>query len=286
MKKILLTGLALANLVWGVPFASAEFEVPAAPNGYVLDQAAVLSESTEAQLQTDLASLQATNSTQMVVVTLTDLQGYEDEQAALKIGRAWGVGQEGTDNGLVFLIVPSERVARIEVGYGLEGAITDIQSYQILNTLALPRFAEGNYDQGTLDAMNALETLARGETFTLPEEEKSYDWVLMLLFYALPFVWALLSFLSSSKAWWLGGVFGGIFGVLVGGWLGLGLGAIGGLIVDYILSTFFFQKLGHTGGTHWWIGGGRGGFGGGSSGGGFGGFGGGSFGGGGASGRW
>jgi uncharacterized protein len=251
----------------------------------VLDEANVLSDTTEAWLQAELAGLQTANSTQIVVVTLTTLQGYEPEQAALQIGRGWGVGQEGLDNGVVFLIVPTERVARIEVGYGLEGAITDAQSYQILNDVALPRFAEGDYDQGAIDAITALSTLARGEVFDFPEASSSSEndpWV--FLFYLLPLGWGFLSWLSRSKAWWVGGVVGGIFGFLfAGGLLGLGLGLAGGLLTDYILSTFFYQKLGMNGHSSWWYlgGGGRGG-----SGGGFGGFGGGSFGGGGASGRW
>jgi uncharacterized protein len=282
--KTLLTGLALTALA---PLAFAEFVVPAAPNGYVLDEANVLSDATEAQLQSELTTLSTETSTQIVVVTLLDLQGYEPEQAALKIGRAWGVGQTGTDNGVVFLIAPNDRVARIEVGYGLEGAITDAQSYDILNSVALPRFAEGNYDQGALDAVSALETLARGEPFTVPDSTSSDAdnplWV--ILFYLLPLGWGFLSWMSNSKAWWVGGVFGGIFGFLfAGGLLGLGLGLAGGLLLDYILSTFFYQKLGvKNGHNSWWY---LGGGGSGGSSGGFGGFGGGGFGGGGASGRW
>lgn len=284
--KTLLTGLALIALA---PLAFAEFIVPTAPGGYVLDEASVLSEATEAQLQTQLAALQTANSTQIVVVTLTDLQGYEPEQAALKIGRGWGVGQEGLDNGVVFLIVPTERVARIEVGYGLEGAITDAQSYQILNEVALPAFAEGNYDQGTVDAITALETLARGEPFTMPAQQNTTESLGDFLPYALILLWVLLSWFSQSKSWWLGGVFGGALGTLAalltstGLVLGLFIGIGAGLGLDYLVSKYFFGKMGGPGGPGGiFFGGGHGG----SGGGGFGGFGGGSFGGGGASGRW
>lgn len=261
--------------------------LPQAPDGYVLDEAGVLSEQTEAELQTELAALQESNSTQMVVVTVTDLQGYEPEQFALALGRDWGVGQEEFNNGLVFLIAPSEQVARIEVGYGLEGAITDAQSYLILNQVAIPYFAEGNYDQGTLESMEILETLARGEAYDLSQlepEASIADLLPFFVFFILPLLWAFVSFLSSSKSWWLGGVFGGVFGLIFAGMTGLALGAVLGLFLDFIVSKYFFGKLvGKSGSGGFW--GGGGGFGGGSSGG-FGGFGGGGFGGGGASGRW
>ena len=281
--KTLLTGLALANLLVAAPLALAAFTVPEAPNGYVLDQANVLSDATEAQLQTELTTLNAETSTQIVVVTLSDLQGYEPEQAALKIGRTWGVGQVGSDNGVVFLIAPTERVARIEVGYGLEGAITDAQSYDILNSVALPRFAEGNYDQGALDAVSALETLARGEPFTMPDTTTSTltDIIAQNAIYFIAIIWFLMDMMSRSKSWWLGGIFGGLAGLILGGFIGVGIGAVLGLITDFILSKYFYNHFqSRTGGMFFF--GGRGG----SGGGGFGGFGGGGFGGGGASGHF
>lgn len=278
--KTLLTGLALTALA---PLALAAFTVPDAPNGYVLDQANVLSDATESQLQSELTTLNAETSTQIVVVTLSDLQGYEPEQAALKIGRTWGVGQVGSDNGVVFLIAPTERVARIEVGYGLEGAITDAQSYDILNSVALPRFAEGNYDQGALDAVSALETLARGEPFTMPDTTTSTltDIIAQNAIYFIAIIWFLMDMMSRSKSWWLGGIFGGLAGLILGGFIGVGIGAVLGLITDFILSKYFYNHFqGRSGGMFFF--GGRGG----SGGGGFGGFGGGGFGGGGASGHF
>lgn len=284
-----LSALALLSTFLWVPLAHAEPQIPEAPDGYVLDEAEVLSEATEAQLQTDLAALQAANSSQLVVVTVKDLQGYEPEQFALAILRDWGVGQEEADNGLVVLISPTEKIMRIEVGYGLEGAITDAQSSMIINQVALPYFKEGNYDQGVLESMSVLEGLARGETFELNSGSESLDsgaLLTLFLFFILPMMWGICSMLSGTKSWWLGGVFGAIFGGLTSGGMGLLFGAVTGLFVDYILSTYFLGKLGAAhGGTGGFWGGGifRGGSGGG---GGFGGFGGGSGGGGGATGRW
>ncbi|MFA6023890.1 MAG: TPM domain-containing protein [Candidatus Gracilibacteria bacterium] len=274
--------------------AFAAIDLPARPTGpagedwYILDEAGVLSDTTEATLQVQLSTLADETSTGMVVVTIPTLNDYPIESYALELGREWGVGQEGLDNGLVFLIVPEDREMRIEVGYGLEGAITDLQSYLILDKVATPYFKEGNYDQGVLESVAELEALARGEPFTVEESAASdvpiANFLDIFLFLILPLGWALLSWFSSTKAWWMGGIFGGIFGVIAGGWLGLGIGALGGLFVDFILSTFLFSKIKGPKGSGFWMGGGRsgGGFGGGGSSG----FGGGGFGGGGASGRF
>ena len=279
----MLKPLFLLALFAAVPLAFAEATIPEAPNGYVLDEANVLSEETEATLQTQLALLESENSSQMVVVTILTLNDYPKEMYALELGRSWGVGQEEFNNGLVFLVVVDDQETRIEVGYGLEGAITDAQSSSIINQVAIPYFKEGNYDQGVLESIQILDKLARGETFdfeSVPAED--YSWFLDNFPFFIIGLWLLLSWLSSTKHWWAGGIFGAVLGLLiVGGLLGFLIGTLGGLLLDFILSTFLFGVIkpprggGFFGGGH-----------GGSSGGGFGGFGGGSFGGGGASGRW
>lgn len=265
----------------------AEIILPAAPSGYVLDQANILSAETETALQMQVAALQEFNSSQIVVVTVDSLQGYPVEDYALEIGRVWGVGQKGSDNGVVLLVAPTEREMRIEVGYGLEGAITDGQSGQIISEIMAPNFQLGDYDTGVLNAVTALDKLARGETFTIPQTEGfSSDFFIVALFYILPIIWIILSWMSHTKAWWLGGVFGGFLGfIIIGELIGLFAGLLLGLGLDFFLSTFLYEKIkfpGRRGGRGGY---GSGGFGGGSSGG-FGGFGGGGFGGGGASGRF
>lgn len=261
---------------------------PAGEDWYVLDSANVLSQETEATLQTQLSTLANETSTGMVVVTIPTLNDYPIESYALELGREWGVGQEDLDNGLVFLISTEDREARIEVGYGLEGAITDSTAYVILTHTATPYLKEENYDQGVLETMAQLESLARSEGFVVDEiaQEADYSGMLSLaIFWGLPFLWAVVSWLSSTKAWWLGGVFGGAFGLIVGGVTGLLMGGIGGLALDFVISKYFFKKLGNSGIFFGGRSGGRGtsgGFGGGGSSG----FGGGGFGGGGSSGRF
>ena len=274
-----------------IPTAFADADLPARPLGpagedwYVLDSSNVLSDETEATLQTQLSTLANETGTGMVVVMIPTLNDYPIESYALELGREWGVGQADLDNGVIFLVATEDRQTRIEVGYGLEGAITDSASSLILSHTAAPYFKEGDYDQGVLETVTQLETLARGESFPLPVATTQADYSDLLsmgLFWGLPLVWALVSWFSSTKAWWLGGIFGGGFGLMVGGVSGLLMAGIGGLILDFVVSKFFFQKLRNPGIFF----GGRGGHGGSSGGGGFSGFGGGGFGGGGASGRF
>ena len=298
LKKLSSIALAImlsaAMLIPAVPTALADYIAPDAPEGYVYDEADLISAEAETSLNAQLTTLNEETSVQLVAVTLSDLQGYTIEEVALTIGREWGVGQEEFNNGVVFIVSPSTNEARIEVGYGLEGAITDAQSNAILGE-AVAYFAQSDFDGGVQTAINYIEGLARGEEFPLEELDLSTinaapdaGGIFLVFIYLLPLLWVILSWFSSTKAWWLGGIFGAVIGFLISfGWFGLLLGAGIGLAIDFALSTFLFGKMkGRKGGGGFW-----GGFGGGKSGGfggggGFGGFGGGGFGGGGATGRW
>ena len=181
---------------------------------------------------------------------------------------------------------------RIEVGYGLEGAVPDITAGRIIDGVITPAFKEGDYDRGVMDGVAALMRASQGEEFAAAPTEQ-IDWF-YLGFLALiigQFVLSLLaSILARSKSWWLGGVVGAAGGAFVGSLFGdtltllLGAGALGaaGLLFDYLVSKSY-RNYKENGTAPPWYFGGTGGFGGGSSGGGFGG---GSFGGGGSSGSW
>ena len=294
MMSKFLASLFLSLLL--IPLAHADFIPPEAPEGYVLDEAEILLETTKTSLETQLQTLDQETSTQIVVVTLPDLQGYTIEEAGLTIGRTWGVGQEEFNNGVVFLIAPNDRTARIEVGYGLEGAITDAQSNAILQE-SINYFMSSGYDAGIQEGINYLEILARGEEFPLEEITLNMDYtisdyiamafpiLMSFFFFLVPLIWALLSWLSGSKAWWIGGVIGGVAGIILtfSIW-GLLTGASLGLLLDYCLSTFLYKKIKMPKGSTGIGGSSRSGrSSGGSS---FGGFGGGGFGGGGSTGRW
>ncbi len=155
---------ALVILALSVLALAAAPAVTAAPtfpplNGQrVVDDAHVLSAATVSDLTAKSAALEAKTGDQMVVVTLPDLQGYEIEDYGYQLGRYWALGQKGKDNGLIFIVVPSEHKVRVEVGYGLEPVITDALSSQILQEQVLPKFRTNDIDGGVAAGANALIT--------------------------------------------------------------------------------------------------------------------------------
>ena len=124
--------------------------------GRVVDDAHVLSPATAADLTAKLADLEAKTGRQLVVVTLPSLQGYEIEDYGYQLGRAWGIGQKGKDNGVLFIVAPNEHKVRIEVGYGLEPILTDALSSVILQTQVLPRFRAGDVQGGVVAGTDAI----------------------------------------------------------------------------------------------------------------------------------
>src|SRR5262249_4336708 len=123
---------------------------PAFPQltGRVVDQAGILDTSVRARLDEKLAQLERNTTTQLVVVTLRSLQGYDIADYGYPLGRHWGIGQKGSNNGALLIVVPSERKVRIEVGYGLEGTLTDAVSHLIIQNAMLPRFRAGDFAGG------------------------------------------------------------------------------------------------------------------------------------------
>ena len=124
--------------------------------GRVVDEANILSSATKAELTDKLAALEQKTSRQMVVVTLPSLQGYEISDYGYQLGRAWGVGQKGINNGLLFIVAPNEHKTRIEVGYGLEPIVTDAFSSVVIQTQVLPRFRQGDFNGGVQAGVDAL----------------------------------------------------------------------------------------------------------------------------------
>jgi uncharacterized protein len=124
------------------------FAAPTFPplSGRVVDDAHVLQPQTVSDLTTKLAALEAKTGRQVVVVTLSSLQGYDIEDYGYQLGRAWGIGQKGQNNGVLFIIAPNDHKVRIEVGYGLEPILTDTLCSVILQTQVLPKLRAGDVD--------------------------------------------------------------------------------------------------------------------------------------------
>jgi uncharacterized protein len=128
--------------------------------GRVVDDAGILSSNTQQKLTNILAQQEKQTGDQVVVVTLKSLEGYPIEDYGYQLGRTWGIGQKGKDNGALVIVAPNERKVRIEVGYGLEGVLTDAQSKVIIDEVMTPAFRQGDYDagvyNGTLAALHAI----------------------------------------------------------------------------------------------------------------------------------
>jgi uncharacterized protein len=142
------------------PALAAEPEFPAL-SGRVVDQAQILLPNTEAELTAKLAGLEAETGDQFVVVTLDSLQGLEIEDYGYRLGRAWGIGSEENDGGVLLIVAPNDRKVRLEVGYGLEPVLTDALSNQIIQTDILPPFREGGYARGIGAGVDAVITQLR-----------------------------------------------------------------------------------------------------------------------------
>ena len=263
--------------------------------GRVVDQAGVLSQGVKEELETALAAHEANTTNQVVVVTLESLDGVAIEEYSLELARHWGIGQKGKDNGVVLVVAPNDKQVRIEVGYGLEGTLTDALSSNIINYYIIPEFKKGDIQNGIKIGTQKIIALLDGDEGVKEEIEKQDETpmeaygivagMLMVFASAIFGAAALRIGASATLSGFISGVVAGTFGIedlLV-------RGAI--LLILFVLLFYLMRNM--KTGDRGLYGGGSGGYGGGgfsggssrSSGGGFSG-GGGGFGGGGASGRW
>ena len=272
--------------------------------GRVNDYASMFSNEARIRIETKLKALEDTDSTQVVVLTINTLNGDVLEDLSMRIAESWKIGQAGKDNGVILLVVKNDNRLRIEVGYGLEGVLTDAVCGRIIDSIMVPNFRVGNFDAGIENAIDAIVTIVNGEFISglnkVPDigdqmDDKPSEMIVTFLAFFL-FVRALT---QKKKGKFTGKVLTGLFIGLITSialressfglgsfeisWLYYLLGAGGlGMLISLIPGESRIVKIlvGMLGGS-----GGRSGGYGGSGGGGFSG-GGGSFGGGGASGRW
>ena len=269
------------------------------PQGFVNDFAGMISSGAKAQLEEELVNFEKETSAEIAVATVNSLEGYTVEDYAARLFEAWGIGKKDKDNGVLLLVAKEERKVRIEVGYGLEPVITDGRAGGILDDMVVPEFKEGNYEQGIINGVKAIEVYIRLGTPPEPLSENPVndilgDHIVVLGILGIITMY-LIGFMARTKSIWLGAVWGIIVGVILGlSWGSLlmtilmpfGTGGMG-LGLDYLLSRNYKKRKGKGLSTGWFSSGG--GFSGGGSSSGSshsGGFGGGSSGGGGASRGW
>ncbi len=257
MKRLVLILIALL----GLQMLKAQNILPKPnPPRLVNDAAGVLSPEQREILEQKLVALDDSTSNQVAVVLIKSLNDYPIEEYALKLFRDWGIGNKKTNNGILLIAAIDDRKIRIEVGYGLEGAIPDVTTASIINNDIVPNFREGNYYRGIDQATSSIAKAAAGE-YKVKRERKGKGTS------------------GGSIVTFLIILFVVIVAVTRGGGGGRGGGMMSRRGYGNIAETILLSSL-LSGGR-----GGGGGWGGGDSGG-FGGFGGGSSGGGGASGSW
>ena len=219
---------------------AADLPIPGA-GAWVTDLAGVLTREENSTLEARLRDLEATDSTQVVVLIIPSLEGEVLEDYSERVATAWGIGQAGRDNGALLLIAMKERRIRIEVGYGLEGKLTDALARRIIQNEFIPSFRAGNFGQGIDAGVTAIIQAVRGEyrSASRPASERRsaarpFDWIIVML---LPLLWVLSATgmlggmvlgggAGMFLAYYLAGggmipiVAGGILGVIAGGFIG------------------------------------------------------------------
>lgn len=239
--------------------AQIEKNIPQRPSPpkLVNDYTNTLTQAQVQALENKLVAYDDSTSSQLVIVIVSTLKGYDISEFGLAIGREWGVGGKEFSNGAIILVAKDDRKVRIEVGYGLEGAIPDITARSIIDNSITPNFKEGNYYRGLDRASDDIIAAAAGE-YKAPQNYQS----------------------KKKKGAGFGSIIALIIVFLVLGGLGGGSSGKGGAMSGAGWMILGSMLGGSNRGSGGWSGGGS------SGGGGFGGFGGGGFGGGGSSGSW
>jgi uncharacterized protein len=230
IRRFILMGLVVLLL----PLNVAALEIPKL-TGYVNDLAGVISPEIELKIENFLQEFEASDSTQLVILTIGSLEGDSLEEYSLRVAESWKIGQKEKDNGALLLIAKQERKVRIEVGYGLEGKLTDLLAGRIIDQEITPYFKAGDYDAGVIAGISSMAEAVRGEykgTGRTAKKKKRSSWgSLALLLFLGP---GMMLFGGGRRGrhrrsgLWIGGMGGGGFGGGGGGFSGGGGGFGGG----------------------------------------------------------
>jgi len=231
-----------AVVLWLCFFVAAAVAAPEFPklSGRVVDVAGMLSADQRQRLDSQLQAHENVSGNQLVVVTVPDLGGYDIESYGYQLGRHWGIGQKQENNGVLLIVAQQERKVRIEVGYGLEGMLTDALSANIIHTVILPYFKRGQFAEGIERGATAIIEVLGGQyemrERNLERRSDSSDWLLLIFiliilgFNVLPMIFPTgqSGVRGSTSRGGFGGGFGGGGGGFGGGGFGGGGGGFGG----------------------------------------------------------
>lgn len=234
MNKLIATIFSAAGLCAIILFTTPvyAYSSPGVPTGFVNDFAGVLDGPSKQQLESDLKDLEEQTSNEFSVVIIKTLDGDTVENYAHELFTEWGIGKKDSNRGILLLIAMNERKTRFEVGYGLEGTMTDLLTSKIQEQYLLPRFKEGNYALGISDTVSQVSGILRGDLsveqfqsitdgYENPNDapvsfwSKATDSFFPFILYfisppAIFFFQFLVYSFARSKSYWLGGaIFGG-----------------------------------------------------------------------------
>ena len=183
---MMLRALLPLLLLWTTTLQAA----PAFPplSGRVVDEAALMSRKQAHQLTQQLAAFEKRSGIQLVVVSIDSLDGETIEEYGYQLGRHWGIGQKGKNNGVLLLIAQDERKVRIEVGYGLEGALPDAIAANIIQTRILPAFKRGDMVAGVVAGSQSIMKALAGEYQPVEQPKSDSDggpWLFILVVIAM-----------------------------------------------------------------------------------------------------
>lgn len=235
----LVSMFVLVLLCLGTAPSFAEPKFPAL-TGPVVDNSGLLSAAQNREISQKIKAFRGKTSIQINVATLPSLQGYDIREFGYQLGRHWGIGEKGKDNGVLLIVAPIERKVAIEVGYGLEAVITDALAKLLIENKILPHFRNGDYPSGIKAGVTDIMTLAAGDENAekLKEEyyasDKEEDLSPIAIFILILVLFIILRNLnggggSGHSSGWGGPVGGGWSGGSGGGgWSGGGGGFGGG----------------------------------------------------------
>lgn len=225
----------LFSSVFSLSALAADKDLPVA-SGYLNDTVTVINNQDQNSINNFARELEVKTTAQLAVVTVDTTQPETVEQYSVRLFKKWGIGQKGKDNGVLFLIASRDHALRIEVGYGLEGVLTDALCSAIIQQIVIPQFKQGQISKGILDGTKAIVGLiAKDSGVTITGEEtvvynqlhqdSSAIWVIILIFIII-FVFYTSSFTRPGVGWYGSYGGGGGFGGSSGG--GGGFGGFGG----------------------------------------------------------
>lgn len=239
---------------------------------YINDYANIIDEETEKLLNYKLYEYEASTTHQISVFTVNNINGDYIEHFSIKLAEKTKLGTKKNDNGVLMLISKDDRQVRIEVGYGLEGVVTDGVSSKIIKDNLIPSFKRGDYGEGVKEAVENIMRIANDEIFAKEFVKKSRmsifleffvtNFVFIFFFGIILFQW-LSSVLGRTKSWWLGGLIGAIIGAAIIFFFGIVVIYVSlafiltllGLIFDYFVSKNYKESLASKKDPEWWSGG-------------------------------